>query len=91
VFEGALKIGDKVFNSRLILGTGKYPDFELMRESFEVSGTEMVTVAIRRIDLNDTSGRSLLDPPNGHSYHLRTTHFKRFTHQLKIRILPRPV
>ena len=58
---GALKIGDKVFNSRLILGTGKYPDFELMRESFEVSGTEMVTVAIRRIDLNDTSGRSLLD------------------------------
>ena len=58
---GALKIGDKVFNSRLILGTGKYPDFELMRESFEVSGTEMVTVAIRRTDLNDTSGRSLLD------------------------------
>ena len=57
----ALKIGDKVFNSRLILGTGKYPDFELMRESFEVSGTEMVTVAIRRIDLNDISGRSLLD------------------------------
>ena len=58
---GALKIGDKVFNSRLILGTGKYPNFELMRESFEVSGTEMVTVAIRRVDLNDTSGQSLLD------------------------------
>jgi thiazole synthase len=56
-----LKIGNKTLRSRLILGTGKYPDFEMMRRSFEVSGTEMVTVAIRRIDLNDTSGKSLLD------------------------------
>lgn len=56
-----LKIGDRTFSSRLILGTGKYPNFELMRESFEASGTEMVTVAIRRIDLNDKTGKSLLD------------------------------
>ena len=58
---GALKIGELALKSRLILGTGKYPDFELMRESFEVSGTDMVTVAIRRIDLDDPSGKSLLD------------------------------
>ena len=56
-----LKIGDLELGSRLILGTGKYPDFEIMRQSFEASGTEMVTVAIRRVDLNDTSGASLLD------------------------------
>ncbi|MCY3555391.1 MAG: thiazole synthase [Gemmatimonadetes bacterium] len=57
----ALKIGGLTLNSRLILGTGKYANFELMRESFEASDTGMVTVAIRRIDLNDPSGQSLLD------------------------------
>ncbi len=57
----ALKIGDVELDSRLILGTGKYADFELMRDSFEASGTGMVTVAIRRVNLNDPSGESLLD------------------------------
>ena len=57
----ALKIGEVKLESRLILGTGKYANFELMRESFEASGTGMVTVAIRRIDLDDPSGKSLLD------------------------------
>ncbi|MCY3712106.1 MAG: thiazole synthase [Gemmatimonadetes bacterium] len=57
----ALKIGGLTLESRLILGTGKYESFELMRESFDVSGTSMVTVAIRRIDLDDPSGKSLLD------------------------------
>ncbi len=57
----ALKIGGLELESRLILGTGKYANFELMRESFEASGTGMVTVAIRRIDLDDPSGKSLLD------------------------------
>ncbi len=58
---GALKIGGVELESRLILGTGKYESFELMRESFDASGTGMVTVAIRRIDLDDPSGESLLD------------------------------
>ncbi|MCY3773487.1 MAG: thiazole synthase [Gemmatimonadetes bacterium] len=58
---GALKIGGLELESRLILGTGKYANFERMRESFEASGTDMVTVAIRRIDLDDPSGKSLLD------------------------------
>ena len=58
---GALKIGGVELASRLILGTGKYESFELMRESFEASGTGMVTVAIRRIDLDDPSGKALLD------------------------------
>ncbi len=55
-----LKIGNKKYTSRLIIGTGKYPDNQTMRRAHEVSGTQMVTVAIRRIDLNDKSGESLL-------------------------------
>ncbi len=57
----ALNIGGIELESRLILGTGKYESFELMRESFEASETGMVTVAIRRVNLDDPSGRSLLD------------------------------
>ena len=53
-------LGAKSYDSRLILGTGKYPDFQTMRRAHEVGGTQIVTVAIRRIDLNDKSGESLL-------------------------------
>jgi thiazole synthase len=48
-----LRIADRSFNSRLILGSGKYTDSQLMVRSFEAAGTEMVTVALRRVDLND--------------------------------------
>ncbi len=44
----------------MILGTGKYPSKEVMANALEASGTELVTVAIRRIDLDDTSEASLL-------------------------------
>jgi thiazole synthase len=53
--EDTYRIGDKTFASRLIVGSGKYPSFAVMREALAASGTEMVTVAIRRIDLNDDS------------------------------------
>ncbi len=56
-----LKIGDKSYSSRLIVGTGKYRDFEEMRRALDASGAEIVTVALRRIDLSDTSKPSLLD------------------------------
>ena len=46
-----LIIGSRAFRSRLMLGTGKYRDFEVMRDAIEASGTEIVTVAIRRIEL----------------------------------------
>ncbi len=55
-----LILGDREYSSRLILGTGKYPDNQTMAKAHEVSGTQLVTVAIRRIDLNDRSGESLL-------------------------------
>ncbi|HKX12896.1 MAG TPA: thiazole synthase, partial [bacterium] len=51
-----LEIAGKTFGSRLILGTGKYPSNEIMRAAHEASGTELVTVAIRRIDLNAPRG-----------------------------------
>ena len=48
-----LKIADKTLHSRLILGSGKYTDNETMLRSFEAAGAEMVTVALRRVDLGD--------------------------------------
>lgn len=55
-----LKIGGREFKSRLMVGTGKYSTLELMREAIEASGTEVVTVAVRRVDLAGGEG-SLLD------------------------------
>ncbi|HZT11926.1 MAG TPA: thiazole synthase [Candidatus Baltobacteraceae bacterium] len=56
-----LKIGKYELHSRLIVGTGKYPSPEVMQACHEASGAEMVTVAIRRINLDDPTGRTLLD------------------------------
>ena len=55
-----LKIGSFELKSRLIVGTGKYADFEQMERSLEASGAQMVTVAVRRINLDRTK-ESLLD------------------------------
>lgn len=55
-----LKIADKEFASRLILGTSRYPNPNVMLDALEASGTEMVTVAIRRINLTDGSRESLI-------------------------------
>lgn len=46
-----LKIADREFESRLFIGTGKYASNEIMAEAIEASGTEMVTVALRRVDI----------------------------------------
>jgi thiazole synthase len=57
-----LVLAGRAFRSRLFLGTGKYPTFEIMREALERSGTEVVTVAVRRVNLDERgSGKSLLD------------------------------
>jgi thiazole synthase len=47
-----LKIADREFSSRLLVGTGKFASNELMRDALEASGTELVTVALRRADLS---------------------------------------
>jgi thiazole synthase len=56
-----LKIGKYEFRSRLFVGTGKYPSFQLMKKALESSGTDCVTVAVRRVNLTDKSKESLLD------------------------------
>jgi len=55
-----LVLGGRSFRSRLIVGTGKYASLPLMKQALEASGAEIVTVAVRRINLNDRSGESLL-------------------------------
>lgn len=47
-----LKIGGTEFTSRLFLGTGKFPSVKSLRDSIEASGSQMVTVALRRVDIN---------------------------------------
>ena len=54
-------IAGRELSSRLIVGTGKYESFDLMREALESSGADMVTVAVRRVNLTDKSKGSLLD------------------------------
>lgn len=66
----ALIIAGREFTSRLILGSGKYESFELMRRSLEASGTDMVTVAVRRVNLSDRSSESLLDHIDTKRYHI---------------------
>jgi thiazole synthase len=56
-----LTIADKTFSSRLIVGTGKYTSHTVMSEAHRASGTEMVTVAVRRVNLADRSSESLLN------------------------------
>ena len=56
-----LVIAGRTFRSRLIVGTGKYESFEVMRQALEASGADVVTVAVRRVNLTDKSKESLLD------------------------------
>ncbi|MCL6506613.1 MAG: thiazole synthase, partial [Bryobacteraceae bacterium] len=56
-----LVIAGREFRSRLIVGTGKYRSFQEMARCHEASGAEMVTVAVRRVNLTDRSRESLLD------------------------------
>lgn len=64
------RIGDHEFSSRLIVGTGKYPDFEVMKAALDASGAELVTVALRRINLDAPRGEGLLDHIDRSKYRL---------------------
>jgi len=59
--DDKLIIAGREFRSRLIVGTGKYRSFQEMARCHELSGAEMVTVAVRRVNLTDRSKESLLD------------------------------
>lgn len=59
--EDKLVIAGKELRSRLFLGTGKYRNYEEMNAAFEASGAEVITVALRRLDLGDPNKKTLLD------------------------------
>lgn len=66
----SLIIAGREFKSRLILGSGKYESFALMTQSLEAAETDMVTVAVRRVNLTDRSKESLLDFIDAKRYHI---------------------
>jgi thiazole synthase len=59
--DDSFVIAGRTFRSRLIVGTGKYPSNEVMAEAHVRSGADMVTVAVRRVDLKAPKGQSLID------------------------------
>ena len=58
--EDTLKIGKFEFHSRLFTGTGKYPDLDTAKKALQASGCEVVTVAVRRVDLKATGTESIM-------------------------------
>ncbi len=64
--EDPFVLGGKTYQSRLIVGTGKYKDFEETRRAIDASGAEIVTVAVRRVNITDPGKENLLDhvPPS---------------------------
>jgi thiazole synthase len=61
MIDTPLVIAGRAFQSRLIVGTGKYPSHPVMAQAHAASGADMVTVAVRRVDISDRSRESLLD------------------------------
>jgi thiazole synthase len=59
--EDTWTVAGRVFRSRLIVGTGKYKDYALNAAAAEAAGAEMVTVALRRVNLSDPSQPMLTD------------------------------
>ena len=68
--EDVLQIGDHAFGSRLLLGTSGYPSPQVMLDALEAAGSELVTVAIRRVNLGDDAEESLLPLLRRHGYTL---------------------
>src|ERR1700687_3978392 len=59
--DSSFDLGGKSFKSRLIVGTGKYRDFAETKAAVEESGAEIVTVAVRRVNITDRGKENLLD------------------------------
>ena len=68
--QDLLKIADFSFNSRLLIGTGKYASFEETRQAIEAAEADIVTVAVRRVNITDRSKESLLDYIDSKKYTL---------------------
>lgn len=65
-----LTIAGETYNSRLIMGSARYPNHDLMLKALEAGGAELVTVAIRRVNLNDPTGENQLSLLQRNNYRL---------------------
>ncbi len=65
-----LKIGDYEFSSRLLLGTGKYPDFDVQKKAIEVSDTDILTFSVRRMNIFDAGQPDFLEKIDVENYTL---------------------
>ncbi|WP_286884531.1 thiazole synthase [Aneurinibacillus sp. UBA3580] len=65
-----LRIGPYEFSSRLLLGTGKFPNFDIQRRAVEVSGTEILTFAVRRMNIYDPAQPNFLEQLDLQKYKL---------------------
>src|ERR1700727_3856519 len=81
----SLVIAGRAFRSRLIVGTGKYRSFAEMQRAHEASGADMITVAVRRVNLTDRSKESLLDYIDRSKYFLLPNTAACFTAEEAIR------
>src|SRR5215468_8449447 len=63
-------VAGKTFTSRLIVGTGKYSSPSIMVKAHEASGADMITVAVRRVNISDRTKESLLDYIDTNKYFL---------------------
>jgi thiazole synthase len=86
ITQDRLQIGSHTFSNRLIVGTGKYASHDLMREALEASGTECITVAVRRERLIDATGRNLLDSIDTSRYTLLPNTAGCFTAEDAVRV-----
>ena len=57
----SIKIADKVFSSRLMIGSGKYSSYEVMEQALKASGADIITVAIRRVDMKAPGHENILE------------------------------
>src|SRR5260370_17043550 len=85
-----LELGGRSFKSRLIIGTGRYKDFAETRAAVEESGAEIVTVAVRRVNITDRGKENLLDYLDPRRYQILPTTPGCFTSNQPIPTSPPP-
>lgn len=68
--EDYLEIAGRRFRSRLIIGSGKFKSFQENKEVLEASGAEIITVAVRRVNITDRSKENLLDYIDPNKYQI---------------------
>ena len=61
--EDLFRVGGREFQSRLLLGTGKFANYAVMKKAIEESGSDIVTVALRRVDPGSQADNILIYPP----------------------------